>query len=410
MPALTAKDYMEALVAAGRETEAREFAQQIRAAHGRQIKTYMQGLIDGGEEDRAREFADHYRRQRQGGVPARQAAANAFNQSRPTTVRGVVNTALEGATLGWSDELFVATGKAYRKLRKAWQDTKDSATVRTAIDAINPALPQILDRLPEYSREQFESDQEQMRQSRETFAQRSPRAAAATEIAGGLSTALVPARTVLGAGSLAGAVGRGAAAGALEGAAAGAGFADPGERGRGAVVGGLTGAALGGAAGAALPVARATLRRLRVRGPSVAEQQRGVAAIERRLANVAGRAVGMRPPDIYIAQAADELASLFPNQPRLRARMMEELDHWAQHGPWQVVTPEVEAEGFLSRLWRQARLGGVRALTKGTSRFTPQIEEALGLLPKKPLPPGALVYRQRKFPVEEINPWFGSVD
>lgn len=217
--ALKPIDYFRSLVSAGREGEARAFAEQALSAPSatsQQVQSTFRMLAQ-TDEDRARKFAQRYSLNRQFGFPRQEAAHRAFEEARPTTLTGVLSTAAEGLTAGFSDELMGlgarAVGRPEDEVQKTLQD---------------------------------------VRAQREAFSRRHPVLSFGAEVIPGIASAGLGARGVsmaaqrLGAGdvlrTVPGAIGLGAAEGAL----AGAGYAEPGQR----LAGAARGAALGGGLGA----------------------------------------------------------------------------------------------------------------------------------------------------------------
>lgn len=221
--ALKPIDYFRSLVAAGREEEARAFAGQALSGPSPtslQVQSTFRMLAE-DDEERARKFAQRYDLNRQFGFPRQQAAQRAFEEARPTTLTGVLSTAAEGLTAGFSDEL---AGLGARALGR-----------------------------PE---DEIQKTLQNVRAQREAFSRRHPALSFGAEVIPGIASAGLGAKGVsmaaqrLGAGdvlrTIPGMVGLGAAEGAL----AGAGYAEPGQRLSGAVRGGALGAGLGaGAAG-----------------------------------------------------------------------------------------------------------------------------------------------------------------
>lgn len=168
------------------------------------------------------------------GAVASQAtpAAPASPYDNPTVVRpkDLARSALHGASLGWSPEIagFVS-------------------------NLVNPGSGKRV-------REGIEGNLERFQQER-------PGYALASELAGGLATAAIPAGTAMQGGGLLRSMGQGLALGAGTGAVAGAGYAEPGERLQGAKVG----TAVGGALGVLTPVVARAVAFLGSKGVQLVE-------------------------------------------------------------------------------------------------------------------------------------------
>lgn len=157
-------------------------------------------------------------------------------QPEPDQSGNILNSLLQGSTLGLGDEALAGV---------------------TAL--IGTALPESMGGTPSGTSigDAYEGIRGEINLDRQAFEARSPKTALAAEIGSGLATgglglAKVGGKILTPQSSLFKRLLTNTGIGATEGAIAGAGMAETGERGRGAIVGGTAGAVLGGAGGEAI--------------------------------------------------------------------------------------------------------------------------------------------------------------